>query len=113
APDQLYRTATELLGDPSVQSVLGWVQGVIGTFAAQAYNLFLALIFVFFLVRDEHRLAGWVRAHVVGEDTATDGYLSTARESRPEAAGRGAGVNRVSCVSVLCNRRPHADGWPD
>ncbi|WP_079977614.1 AI-2E family transporter [Halococcus sediminicola] len=75
APDQLYRAATDLLGDPSVQSALGWVQGVVGASAAQAYNGFLALIFVFFLVRDEDRLAGWVRANVVGEGTTTDEYL--------------------------------------
>ena len=75
APDQLYRAATDLLGDPSVQSALGWVQGVVGTSAAQAYNAFLALILVFFLVRDEGRLAGWVRANVVGEGTTTDEYL--------------------------------------
>jgi RPA family protein len=37
------------------------------------------------------------------DDDMAPNYLSTARESRPEAVGRGAGVNRVSCVSVLRN----------
>lgn len=79
-PLELYRRGTALLADPSVQSLLGWAQGFVGTFAAQAYNAFLALIFVFFLVRDEDRLAGWIRSNVLdGRPVATEYFEAVDR----------------------------------
>ncbi|WP_458209320.1 AI-2E family transporter [Haladaptatus sp. NG-SE-30] len=74
-PTQLYESATQLLSDPSIRNVFGQLGAFVGTFAAQAYNLFLALIFTFFLVRDEDRIVDWFRTTVTDEGTTTYDYL--------------------------------------
>ncbi len=73
-PSKLYDSAMQLLREPSVRNLLSQFGAFIGTFAVQAYNLFLALVFVFFLVRDEDKIAGWFRNTVADEGTTTD-YL--------------------------------------
>ncbi|SIR84826.1 Predicted PurR-regulated permease PerM [Haladaptatus litoreus] len=74
-PAQLYDAATQLLREPSIRNVLGQFGGFVGTFATQSYNLFLALVFVFFLVRDEDRISGWFETTVAGSGTTSHEYL--------------------------------------
>ena len=74
-PGRLYDSASELLRNPSIRSFLFRIRGFVGTFAAQSYNLFVTLIFVFFLVRDEDRITGWFRRTVADEGTGTYRYL--------------------------------------
>ncbi|GAA5049046.1 AI-2E family transporter [Haladaptatus pallidirubidus] len=74
-PSRLYDAATQLLRDPSVRNLLGQFGAFVGTFATQAYNLFLALVFVFFLVRDEDRISGWFQTTVAERGTTTYEYL--------------------------------------
>ncbi|WP_266080366.1 AI-2E family transporter [Haladaptatus caseinilyticus] len=74
-PTQLYDSATQLLREPSVQNLLSQFGGFVGTFATQVYNLFLALVFVFFLIRDESSIADWFRRTVADEETTTYEYL--------------------------------------
>ncbi|WP_433631877.1 AI-2E family transporter [Halomicrococcus sp. NG-SE-24] len=73
-PARVYETVTELLSDPSIQSVLNQFGAFVGAFATQMYNLFLTLIFVFFLVRDEDAITDWFRRTVTDEGTTYD-YL--------------------------------------
>lgn len=73
-PARVYETVTELLSDPSIQTVLNQFGAFVGAFATQMYNLFLTLIFVFFLVRDEDAIADWFRRTVTDEGTTYD-YL--------------------------------------
>jgi predicted PurR-regulated permease PerM len=47
-----------------------------GTVTAVLIRVSLALAFVYFLVRDDHRLAGWFRSEVGDERSAVYGYLS-------------------------------------
>ncbi|KZN22740.1 AI-2E family transporter [Haladaptatus sp. R4] len=74
-PERLYDSVSELLTNPSIRSFLFRIRGFVGTFAAQSYNLFLTLIFVFFLVRDEATMTGWFRRTVADEETSTYRYL--------------------------------------
>ncbi|WP_435157750.1 AI-2E family transporter [Haladaptatus sp. DFWS20] len=74
-PMTLYNSTTQLLREPSVRNLLEQFGTIVGTFATQAYNLFLALVFVFFLVRDEDRIAGWFRNTVADRETTTYDYL--------------------------------------
>ncbi|EFW91528.1 permease [Haladaptatus paucihalophilus DX253] len=74
-PERLYDSVTRLLRNPSIRSFLFQFRGLIGAFATQSYNLFLTLIFVFFLVRDEGKIAGWFRRTVADEETRTGEYL--------------------------------------
>jgi predicted PurR-regulated permease PerM len=74
-PSRLYDSVSELLRDPSIRSLLGQLREVVGTFAVQAYGLFLALLFVFFAVRDEERIADWFRSTIADEGTTVYEYL--------------------------------------
>ncbi len=74
-PERLSDSAMELLRNPSIRSFLFRIRGFVGTFATQSYNLFLTLIFVFFLVRDEGKIADWFHRTVADEDTRTGEYL--------------------------------------
>lgn len=74
-PERLSDSAMELLRNPSIRSFLFRIRGFIGTFATQSYNLFLTLIFVFFLVRDEGKIADWFHRTVADEDMRTGEYL--------------------------------------
>ncbi len=74
-PEGFYDSAAGLLEKPSIRSFLFRIRGVVGTFAAQSYNLFVTLIFVFFLVRDEATITGWFRRTVADEGTSTYRYL--------------------------------------
>jgi predicted PurR-regulated permease PerM len=74
-PERLSDSVMELLRNPSIRSFLFRIRGFVGTFATQSYNLFLTLIFVFFLVRDEEKIAGWFRRTIADEETRTGEYL--------------------------------------
>ncbi|MFH5843386.1 AI-2E family transporter [Haladaptatus sp. CMAA 1909] len=74
-PERLSDSVMELLRNPSIRSFLFRIRGFVGTFATQSYNLFLTLIFVFFLVRDERNIADWFHRTVADEETRTGEYL--------------------------------------
>ena len=75
-PDQLYATAGELWADQNVQEGIDLAIGAAGAFANAVFHGFLGLIFVFFLLRDDRRLADWFEADIAGEETAAYRYLS-------------------------------------
>ncbi|ELY41627.1 AI-2E family transporter [Natronorubrum sulfidifaciens] len=74
AEEEVYPFVEDLATDPSFGSVIEWGGDVLSAFVAAAYNMFITLIFVFFLVRDEQRLAEWFRLEMIGERTRVDEF---------------------------------------
>ncbi|WP_254663349.1 hypothetical protein [Haladaptatus sp. W1] len=58
-PDQLVKAATTTLQDPSVQSVIADLQAIVGGTAASLSMMFLSVLFAFFLLSEDQRLARW------------------------------------------------------
>ncbi|UTF55614.1 AI-2E family transporter [Natronosalvus rutilus] len=72
--EEVYPFVEDFTTDPTVGSIIEWGSGVLGAFLTAAYNLFITLLFAFFLVRDERRLARWFRSDIVGEGTRVDEF---------------------------------------
>ncbi|WP_416841645.1 AI-2E family transporter [Haloferax sp. DFSO52] len=78
-------TARELLVDPSGllsngfgQSLLGLVDTVSGSLAVvvnAGLHMFIALIVVFFLLRDDYRIAAWGRSTVIRDGSTIESFL--------------------------------------
>ncbi|MFD1514016.1 AI-2E family transporter [Halomarina rubra] len=80
---QPYVDVSSLLSDPQrllstlrEQGALRIGGAAFAVLSSVLVRLFLALAFVFFLLRDDHRLAGWFRSSVGGTRSAVYGYLS-------------------------------------
>ncbi|WP_252699745.1 AI-2E family transporter [Natronosalvus vescus] len=72
--EEVYPFVEDFATDPTVGSVIERGSDVLGAFVTAAYNLFIMLLFAFFLVRDERRLAKWFRVEIVGERTRVDEF---------------------------------------
>jgi predicted PurR-regulated permease PerM len=64
----------------AVQSVFGSLTRTIGSVAAGLFNVFLSLLFAFFLLREDKRLVDWFRKNVSAKDSDVVGYLSAVDE---------------------------------
>jgi predicted PurR-regulated permease PerM len=72
---ELYPFAEDLATDPTVASVGQWMSGLLGRFLTASYLLLITFLFAFFLVRDERRLAQWLRTELIGKRPRLDEYL--------------------------------------
>ncbi|WP_458190958.1 AI-2E family transporter [Haladaptatus sp. NG-WS-4] len=79
-PDQLVNAATTTLQDPSVQSVIADVQAIVGGAAASLSMMFLSVLFAFFVLSEDRRLARWGRKYVLGDDALSISYLEAVDE---------------------------------
>jgi predicted PurR-regulated permease PerM len=66
----------QLSGSGVFRRVLSQGLGVLSTLTTGLLHLFLSLIFAFYLLRDEHNLAGWFRTEVGGEGTTPHSFLA-------------------------------------
>jgi len=64
-----------VLQDPQLSSLLDQFGVVVAGLASTLFNLFLMLIFVFFLLVEDHRLRRWFEENVVGSESLTVDYL--------------------------------------
>jgi len=64
-----------VLQDPTFSSALGAFGVAVGAVTSTLFNLFLALIFAFFLLVEDAALARWFRANVFGDDSRAVDYL--------------------------------------
>lgn len=55
------------LTDPNVQNLIDSTLGIIGSFAASSYNLFISLILVFYLLKEDQRLFNWINTNFLKE----------------------------------------------
>jgi len=74
-PGTLLQEAESTLKDPSVQAALTGAQAVLGAAASTVFMLFLSLLFSFFLLVEDQRLARWVKEQVLGDDALSVDYL--------------------------------------
>jgi predicted PurR-regulated permease PerM len=72
---ELYPFAENLATDPTVASIGQWVSDLLGRFLTASYLLLVTVLFTFFLVRDERRLAEWFRAEIIDRRSRLDEYL--------------------------------------
>lgn len=74
-PDDFVHTTVVLIQDPSVQTALTQLSGVVGAVGATLYNMFVSLLLAFFLLVSDRRIAAWFSAEVFdGRPLATE-YL--------------------------------------
>jgi predicted PurR-regulated permease PerM len=64
-----------VLQDPTFSSALGAFGVAVGAVTSTLFNVFLALIFAFFLLVEDAALARWFRANVFGDDSRAVDYL--------------------------------------
>src|SRR6056297_1125030 len=76
-PSEVYDTTLVLIQEPSVQTLIGSVGGVVGAVGATLFNLFIALLIAFFLLISARDIADWFEVNVFGEDSLAVDYLST------------------------------------
>jgi len=76
-PSEVYDTTLVLIQEPSVQTLIGSVGGVVGAVGATLFNLFIALLIAFFLLISARDIADWFETNVFGEDSLAVDYLST------------------------------------
>jgi predicted PurR-regulated permease PerM len=64
------------LGNPeTIRGVLGVIGSYAQAFVFALLQAFVALIVAFYLLRDDHRLAGWFRSAISGPDSAVGAYV--------------------------------------
>ncbi|SDN22334.1 Predicted PurR-regulated permease PerM [Halogranum gelatinilyticum] len=68
------------LSGGAFQTVFGSITQTVGSVAATLFNGFLSLLFAFFLLREDDRLAAWFVRNVAGEDSDVVDYLSAVDE---------------------------------
>ncbi|MFC7203059.1 AI-2E family transporter [Haloferax namakaokahaiae] len=66
---------TVILQDPTYTSLFGQVSGVAGALATTLFNVFLMLIFAFFLLIQERPLSQWFQKNIFGTDSLAVEYL--------------------------------------
>jgi predicted PurR-regulated permease PerM len=64
-----------ILQDPQLSSILGEFGVAIGAASATLFNVFLTLLFAFFLLVEDDRLAGWFERNVFGTEASSVTYL--------------------------------------
>ncbi|MDS0280984.1 AI-2E family transporter [Haloarcula onubensis] len=74
-PTDPVQVAVVLVQDPTVSTALGQFGVAVGAAGATLFNVFLALIFAFFLLTSGDALADWFRANVLGADSLAVEYL--------------------------------------
>lgn len=74
-PSDPAQIAVVMLQDPTVSTALGEFGVAVGAAGATLFNVFLAVIFAFFLLTSGDALADWFRTNVFGSDSLAVGYL--------------------------------------
>jgi len=74
-PTDPVQVAVVVLQDPTVSTALSEFGVAVGVAGATLFNVFLALIFAFFLLTSDDALAAWFEANVFGADSLASAYL--------------------------------------
>lgn len=76
-PQAVIDQASSLGASSVVGGVATSAAGVLGVVGNSLIQLFIVLALAFYLLRDDHRLAGWFRDELVGEGTPVHYYFAT------------------------------------
>ncbi|MFD1511683.1 AI-2E family transporter [Halomarina rubra] len=74
-PQQAVDYFQSLAADATVQGGLDAILGTVGTLGGAVYQTFLIAAFVYFLLRDDSRLAAWFDREVADEDSPVSRYF--------------------------------------
>jgi predicted PurR-regulated permease PerM len=74
-PTDPVQVVVVVLQDPTFSTAVGQFGVVVGAAGATLFNVFLALIFAFFLLTSDEALAGWFRTNVFGADSLATDYV--------------------------------------
>jgi predicted PurR-regulated permease PerM len=74
-PTDPVAVAVVVVQDPQFSAILDQFGVALGVFTATLFNVFLMLIFAFFLLVEDERLAAWFRRNVFGRDSLSTAYL--------------------------------------
>jgi len=75
--EAVYQTVVVLVQDPSVQSTVAAVSGTLGVIGVTLYNVFLSLLFAFFLLVSDRALAAWFTAEIFDDDSLATDYFGS------------------------------------
>jgi len=75
--EAVYQTVVVLVQDPSVQSTVAAVSGTLGVIGVTLYNVFLSLLFAFFLLVSDRALAAWFTAEIFDDDSLPTDYFGS------------------------------------
>jgi predicted PurR-regulated permease PerM len=79
-PVEFGRSMLDMIGIDNLQTVLDSLLSVAGLFAALFFNGSLALLFAFYLLRDDRDLTAWFHENIAAEGTTIDRYLEAVDE---------------------------------
>ncbi|KAB1185386.1 MULTISPECIES: AI-2E family transporter [Haloferax] len=79
-PIELLRQVGEVFSGGAIQGVFGSLTQTVGSVANSLFNAFLSLLFAFFLLREDTRLADWFHTNIADEDSDVSQYLSAVDE---------------------------------
>ncbi|KTG13575.1 AI-2E family transporter [Haloferax profundi] len=79
-PTELLRQFGEVFSGGAIQDAFGSLTRTVGSVANSLFNAFLSLLFAFFLLREDDRLAGWFYTSIADEDSDVSRYLSAVDE---------------------------------
>jgi predicted PurR-regulated permease PerM len=74
-PTDPVAVAVVVVQDPQFSAVLDQFGVALGVFTATLFNVFLMLIFAFFLLVEDDRLSAWFQRNVFGQDSLSTAYL--------------------------------------
>lgn len=74
-PDDPVDLIVQVAREPTVSTALGQFGTAFGAVATTLFNLFLTLIFAFFLLAEDARVARWFETRVFGVDSTASTYL--------------------------------------
>jgi predicted PurR-regulated permease PerM len=80
SPEQAVAYGRELLSDAAVQGGLDTVLGVVGTLGTVLFHGFILTAFVYFMLRDDDRLATWFEGEMSSDDRTLTNYLRAVDE---------------------------------
>ncbi|KAB1190582.1 AI-2E family transporter [Haloferax sp. MBLA0076] len=79
-PTELVRGLGEVVSGGAIQDVFGSVSRTVGSVASALFNAFLSLLFAFFLLREDDRLASWFHRNIADDDSDLVQYLRAVDE---------------------------------
>ena len=87
----------------AIQQAGGIALSALGVLGTGLIQLFIVLTLAFYLLRDDHRLAGWTREQIFGTGTPVDAYFSTVdRDLKTVFFGNILNAMAVAILAVIC-----------
>jgi len=74
-PEEAIDILEQAAANPDIQNVIDSSLGIAGAFAASSYNLFISLILVFYLLKEDRRIFNWIDTKFLDEESLVRGFF--------------------------------------